>query len=218
MEGMATHRRTENANQGLNLGRGRTRCSWSEGGMRMKKLFLGLATAALLAMGGAATADCTGCEYDLNLNVNGTPFYGNWALVNDRPFVGVEAFSDAVGLPRSHYYQGWSIGEKPSDNIAPLEFLVRAGDKPVETIRFGGVTMIDLYKTAEALDLPVHHNFNTKTIQVGDRYVGHELPGAWYRRLSRTRGWTDADWMQRLMPGSKIELDDDDGVRPLRRL
>lgn len=184
----------------------------------MKKLFLGLATAALLATGGAASADCTGCGYDINLNVNGTPFYGNWAMVNDRPYVGVEAFSDAVGLPRSHYYQGWSVAKTPSENISPLEFMVTAGDKQVETIRFGGVTMIDLYKTAEALDLPVHHNFNNKTIQVGDNYYGHELPGAWYRRMSRTRGWTDADWMERHKPGSRHELDNDDGTRPLRRL
>ena len=88
----------------------------------MKKLIMGLVVGAALATGGAASADCLSCgKYDVKLTVNGNPFYGNWAIVKDRPFVGIEAFSDYVGVPRSHYYKGWSFAKTPAETIEPLE-------------------------------------------------------------------------------------------------
>ncbi len=185
----------------------------------MKKLIMGLVVGAALATGGAASADCLSCgKYDVKLTVNGNPFYGNWAIVKDRPFVGIEAFSDYVGVPRSHYYKGWSFAKTPAETIEPLDHLVTTEGKKVETIRFGGVTMIDLYRAAEALDIPVHHDFRSKTIQVGSGYTGEQMKGKWYRYLNRSRGWTAKDSLTRFNRVDRFEWEPDHGPDKLRRL
>ncbi len=180
---------------------------------------MALVAGAVLATGGAASADCLSCgKYDVKLTVNGNPFYGNWAIVNDRPYVGLEAFSDYVGVPRSHYYKGWSFAKTPSESIDPLEHLVTAEGKKVDTIRFGGVTMIDLYRAAEALSIPVHHNFRNKTIQVGSTYSGSDMKGEKYRYLSRQRGWTAKDDLTRFHRIDRYEWEPGRGRSTLRRL
>ena len=189
----------------------------------MKKLMLGLVAGAILAMGGAASADCgggPGCEgYNIRLTVNGNPYYGKWAIVNDRPYVGIEAFSDYVGVPRSHYYKGWSFAKTPSETIAPLDLQVMTDDKKVDTIRFAGVTMVDLYRAAEALDVPVHHDFRRKIIQVGSTgYTGENMKGARYRRMSRAHGWTQRDWSSQLREGREKEWEPGTGPSRLRRI
>lgn len=157
----------------------------------MKKLIAGVALVLGMALVGPAAADYNPCKgYNVNLNVNGNPFYGKWAIINDRPYVGVEAFAEAVGLPRVHYFKGWSVAEEPADTIDPLRLSVLVGNEQVDTLRFGGVTMVDLYHAASALDLPIHHNFTNKTIQIGSRYQGEMHKGEWYRRTSRARHWT----------------------------
>lgn len=185
----------------------------------MKKLMMALVTGAVLAMGGAATADCLSCgKYDVKLTVNGNPFYGKWAIVNDRPYVGIEAFSDYVGVPRSHYYKGWSFAKTPSETIEPLEHLVTAEGKKVDTIRFAGVTMIDLYRAAEALNIPVHHDFGRKIIQVGSGYTGETTKGKVYRHLSRQRGWTSQDALSRFHRIDRFEWEPGRGRNTLRRI
>lgn len=183
---------------------------------------LGLLAGVFLATSGAATAkDCSGgtCgSYDTRLTVNGQPFYGAWTIIKDRPYVGIEAFSDYLGVPRSHYYKGWSLAHNPSAQIAPLDLKVMTEDKPVDTIRFAGVTMIDLYKAAEALNLPVHHNFQRRIIQVGNGYTGEDMPGRWYRYLSRTKGWMDADWLETLTKSQPYQWEQDHGGQRLRDL
>ena len=63
--------------------------------------------------------------------------------------------------------------------------------------------MVDLYAVANALDLPVHHNFRTKTIQVGSDYTGEEMKGKWYRYMARKRGWRIHDDVNRFHPKYK---------------
>ena len=171
----------------------------------MRKMIAGLAAGLVLSMGGAASADWDyplDGGYDVNLSVNGVPFFGKWALVNDKPYVGIEAFSDAINLPRKHYYKSWNLAEGAEEVGDPLVLMSTAEELEVDTIRFGGVTMVDLYSVAAALDLPVHHNFRNKTIQVGSPYVGYEIPGRWYRYLSRQRGWRMWDDLERVRPGT----------------
>ena len=189
----------------------------------MKKLLMGLVAGVTLAMGGAASADCGGPNcggYDLRLSVNGNPYYGKWAIVNERPYVGIEAFSDYMGVPRSHYYKGWSFAKTPSETIAPLDLQVMAEKEKVDTIRFGGVTMVDLEQTAKALGVPMHRNLGQKIFQVGHTgYTGEQMKGRWYRHLSRTRGWTDTDWMETLHKRhDRFEWEPDHGPDTLRRL
>ena len=172
----------------------------------MRKMIAGLAAGIVLAMGGAASADFnypTDGGYDVNLNVNGNPFYGKWAIVDDRPYVGIEAFSDALGIPRKHYYKSWNVAEGAEDAGDPLVLMSTAEGLEVDTIRFGGVTMVDLYSATAALGIPVHHNFTNKTIQVGSRYVGHEMPGAWYRYMARHRGWRQQNDFSRFRWGAE---------------
>lgn len=163
----------------------------------MRKMIAGLAAGLCLAVGGVASADCMNCDdYDVNLNVNGNPFYGKWAIVDDRPYVGIEALSDALNLPRKHNYKAWNMDRKGMSGGDPLTLMTQTKNGKVDTIRFAGVTMVDLYQVAANLRMPVHHNFNNKTIQVGKNYNGEIMKGKWYRYLSRARGWnleTDLD-------------------------
>lgn len=185
----------------------------------MKKTMLALMVGAMLAAGGAAQAECVGCEgYNLRLTVNGNPYFGKWAMVNDRPYIGVEAFSDYLGIPRSHYYKGWSVAKTPSENIAPLDLAVMAENEKVDTIRFGGVTMVDLNQAAAALGLAVHRDLDKKVIQVGTGYRGEEMKGKWYRHLSRARGWTDQEMTDRLCKKRRQQFESDQGPDQLRRL
>jgi hypothetical protein len=174
----------------------------------MRKMIAGLAAGVVLALGGVASADFdypTDGGYVLNLNVNGNPFYGKWAMVDDRPFVGIEALSDALNLPRKHYYKSWHVAEEAEETGDPLVLMATAEELEVDAIRFGGVTMVDLYSVAAALGMPVHHNFRNKTIQLGSEYTGHEIPGAWYRYLSRNRGWRANDDFERIFPNGSRE-------------
>jgi hypothetical protein len=187
----------------------------------MKKLMMGLVAGAVLALGGAAGADCMGCEgYDVRLTVNGNPYYGKWAIVNDRPYVGIEAFSDYIGVPRAHYYKGWSFAKTPSETIAPLDLQVFTEQEKVDTIRFAGVTMVDLNQAAQALGVPVHRDFRRKIIQVGHTgYTGEQMKGQWYRHLNRSRGWTDQDWLERFSKRwDRREWEPDHGPKKLRQL
>lgn len=164
----------------------------------MRKMIAGMAAAVCFAMGGAASADCVNCpEYDLNVSVNGVPFYGKWALVDDRPFVGIEALSDALKMPRKHYYKSWHVAEGAKEMGDPLMLMSTAEADKVKTIRFAGVTMVDLYGVAAALDMPVHHNFQTKTFQLGSDYTGSHMKGDWYRYMARKRGWMLHDDFER---------------------
>lgn len=187
----------------------------------MKKLVMGLVAGAIMAMGGAASADCVGCEgYDVRLWVNGNPYYGKWAIVNDRPYVGIEAFSDYIGVPRAHYYKGWSFAKTPSESISPLDLQVMTEQEKVDTIRFAGVTMVDLNQAADALGVPVHRDLRQKIIQVGHTgYTGEQMKGRWYRHMSRARGWTDTDWLETLSKRhERFEWEPDRGPDTLRRL
>lgn len=157
----------------------------------MKKYIAGLVVGVVLAMGGGAAADCVNCQdYDVKLSINGNPYFGKWAIVDDKAYVAVEAFADALDMNRRHYYKGWSIAKEPSKNIDPLELATLARERKVNTIRFGGVAMVELFGAANALGLDIHHNFANSTIQIGDNYKGEMNKGRVYRYLSRARGWT----------------------------
>ena len=156
----------------------------------MKKMIAGLAASAVLFLGGMASAECFGChESNVNININGAPFLGRAAMIDERPFVSFESLSNALNLPRKHNYKAWNLDRGGLSAGNPLTHLVRTRNKALKTVRFGGVTMVDLYEVASSLDMQVHHNFNTKTIQIGKNYTGENTKGAVYRHLSRARGW-----------------------------
>ena len=168
----------------------------------MRKMIAGLAAGVMLALGGTASADLVSgpADYDVHVSVNGNPFYGKWAIVDDRPYLGVEALSEILKLPRKHYYKAWNVAENAKEAGDPLMLMTTAEGSKVKTIRFAGVTMVDLYEVAYALDLPVHHNFRNKTIPVGDEYTGEYMKGAWYRYMARKRGWRIHDDTNRFHP------------------
>ena len=66
----------------------------------------------------------------------------------------------------------------------------------------------------------MHRDFRQKIIQVGHTgYTGEQMKGQWYRQLSRSRGWTDIDWMETLHKRhDRFEWEPDHGPGTLRRL
>lgn len=118
---------------------------------------------------------------DLSVEVNGKPFYGKWAMIDERPYVGVEAFGQALGLPRIHNAKDWQLAESASGTSNPLDLVVRGPKGKLPTVRQGGVTMVDLIAASEALGLPFHYNTYARTFQVGSPYYGEQMRGAWTR-------------------------------------
>lgn len=125
---------------------------------------------------------------DLSVSVNGQPFYGKWAMVDERPYVGVEAFASALGLPRIHNAKDWQLADKASGTSNPLDLVVRGPKGKLPTVRQGGVTMVDLRAAADALGLPFHYNTFARTFQVGSPYYGEAMKGAWYRWYNQRYG------------------------------
>ena len=178
----------------------------------MRKMIAGLAAGVLLALGGVANADCVGCdEYDVKVSVNGNSFDGKWTIVDDRPYVGLESLSNILLMPRTKDFLAHNLGG--TEGLNPLEFGARAGGQKLNTIRFAGVTMVDLYEVASALDLPVHHNFRNKTIQIGSNYTGEEMKGKWYRYFSRVRGYRLHDDIDRVEIRKKLVDNNGDAYR-----
>lgn len=44
--------------------------------------------------------------------------------------------------------------------------------------------MVDLRSAADALDIPFHYDFGSRTYQLGNPYEGEWMVGAWYRFFS----------------------------------
>ncbi len=126
---------------------------------------------------------------DATINVNGIEFQGKWAIIGERPYVGVESFGKALGLPRIHNAKGWQLAEKPMGTLNPLELVVKGPRSKLPTVRHAGVTMVDLLAASDALGLETHHNFYSRTWQIGTPYKGEFLKGAYYRWLAHANNW-----------------------------
>jgi hypothetical protein len=148
----------------------------------VKRVVVLLLAAAVLSMVAAAPAGASLQHPDITITINGVPYHGLWSYVGDRPYVGVESFGKALGLPRQHNVLGWCLNtnDKPCD-ISPFQLAVEANGKKIPTVRFGGATMVDLRAALSALKIPFHYNFQARQYSVGNPYYGEAMKGAYMR-------------------------------------
>lgn len=162
----------------------------------MKKwVLLGAAAAALIGATAAPSQADSGnmiMRSPVTIKVEGVTFEGVWAMVGERPYVGVESFGNAMGYPRVHNVKGYALnppGTPRSTSVNPLVLAVEANGKQVPTTRFAGATMCDLQSTCKALDIPYHYDFSTRTFEVDSPYRGEIMKGALYRWWALHYGW-----------------------------
>lgn len=158
----------------------------------MRRLVM-MVVGAALALSLVSPAMARQANKDATIQVNGTNFEGKWAIIGERPYVGVESFAKALGLPRIHNVKDWQLAQSPSGPVNPLELVVRGPKSKLPTVRHAGATMVDLKAACADLDIPLHYNFYSRVWQVGSPYKGEFLKGAWYRWLSNSHRWYQVD-------------------------
>ena len=149
----------------------------------MKRTVL-LLVSCLLVLGAlVAPAQARVMNDDVKVVINGVPYQGEWAWIGDRPFVGIESFGKALGYPRQHHVLGWCLN--PTANagcdVSPFELAVKAKGSAIQTVRFGGNTMVDLRQALEVLQIPFHYRFYDRALAIGNPYYGETMKGAWHR-------------------------------------
>ena len=118
------------------------------------------------------------------IRINGQEYHGRWAYVGERPYVNVESFGKALGVPRRHNVKNWYIGEKGAPAGSPFQMLVESGKFKLPTARFGGATYVDLQAACQALGIPFHRDYDGEYLEIGDAYQGEYMIGAWQRWLN----------------------------------
>lgn len=117
------------------------------------------------------------------IRVDGRLYEGTWAYIGDRPYVNVESFGKALGVPRRHNVKNWYLGSEGNPKGSPFQLAVESGNKKIPSIRYGGATYVDMMAACKAMDIPVHIMPHTKMYQVGSPYAGEYMIGAWQRWL-----------------------------------
>lgn len=153
--------------------------------VQMKKWALGLLV--LAATAGAAAPSFAEYSSDRadsqEIRLNGKVFHGNWAFIDDRVYVSVDAFARQMGLPHNHNALNWQLSEGGKGN--PYSLGVDVSNSKVPTVRFAGTTMVDLQKACAALKVPYHHDFDSGTYEAGTPFVHSYAKGSYYRQQMR---------------------------------
>lgn len=118
------------------------------------------------------------------IRINGREYQGTWAMIGERPYVNVESFGMALGLPRRHNVKNWNLGTTSTPKGSPFQMLVEGGTVKLPTTRFGGATYVDLQAACQALGIPFHRDYDGEFLEVGDAYQGEYMRGAWERWLN----------------------------------
>ncbi|MEW6278770.1 MAG: hypothetical protein AB1758_09125 [Candidatus Eremiobacterota bacterium] len=162
----------------------------------MKKWLLLAAAAVTLAGATASPSQADSGNMimrdPVTIKVEGVTYEGVWAMIGERPYVGVESFGKALGYPRHHNAKGWCLNPpdgKHRDPTNPFVLAVEAAGKRVPTARFAGATMVDLRSACEALDIPFHYDFHCRIFEVGSPYEGEIMKGALYRWHANHYDW-----------------------------
>ena len=151
----------------------------------MKKWALGLLVLATTV----GTAAPSFAEYSSDradgqeIRLNGKVYQGNWAFIDDRIYVSVDAFARQMGLPHNHNALNWQLSEGGKGN--PYSLGVDVSNSKVPTVRFAGTTMVDLRKACSALKIAFHHDFTSGTYDVGTPYANSYAKGSYYRKQMR---------------------------------
>lgn len=139
-------------------------------------------------VGAALFASLTGTSsagwlerYNREIRVDGRPFEGRWALIDGRPWVNVESFGKALGLPRRHNVKNWYLSSQGNPKGSPFQLQVESLNGKLPTTRFGGGTFVDMQAACQAMKIPVHIDATDGVYEVGDAYRGEYMNGAWSR-------------------------------------
>ncbi len=125
----------------------------------------------------------------VTIKIDGINYEGTWAFIGDRPYVNVESFGKALGLPRVHNVKNWYLGEDGKPKGSPFQLAVETAKGTLPTTRFAGATMVELPAALRALGIPYHYDTKARTFEVGDPYQGEYMIGAWYRWYSNRNNW-----------------------------
>lgn len=126
---------------------------------------------------------------DVTIRIDGINYEGTWAFVGSKPYVNVESFGKALGLPRVHNVKNWYLGRDGKPKGSPFQLAVESAKGTLPTLRFGGATMVELPAALKALGIQYHYDTMARTFEVGEPYHGQYMIGAWYRWYANTRSW-----------------------------
>ncbi len=140
-------------------------------------------TALFLALSGSSWAGWLE-NHEQQIRIDGTVFEGRWAYIGDRPYVNVESFGKALGLPRRHNVKNWYLSSQGAPKGSPFQMQVESVTGKLPTVRNGGATFVDLEAACKAMQIPFHYDFYDMVYEVGDAYKGQYMIGAWQRWLN----------------------------------
>ena len=118
------------------------------------------------------------------IRIDGKVFEGKWAMIGDRPYVNVESFGKALGLPRRHNVKNWYLSSQGNPKGSPFQLQVESVNTKLPTTRFGGATFVDMRSACKAMDIPVHFDTRGHYFEIGEAYAGQYMIGAWQRWLN----------------------------------
>jgi hypothetical protein len=150
-----------------------------------------IGTALFASLSGSSAADWIGKENSDSLffanrngcqiRIDGKNYEGRWAIIGDRPYVNVESFGKALGLPRRHNVKNWYLSSQGNPKGSPFQMQVESVKGKLPTTRFGGGTFVDLAAACKAMDIPLHWDTRGRVFEVGEAYEGQYMIGAWKR-------------------------------------
>lgn len=118
---------------------------------------------------------------DAEIRIDGRIYEGRWQMIGDRPWVNVESFGKALGLPRRHNVKNWYLSSQGNPKGSPFQMQVESLGGKLPTTRFGGATFVDLQSACKAMNIPVHIDTRGHVWEVGKAYQGAYMVGAWAR-------------------------------------
>lgn len=151
----------------------------------MKRLNYSVLTGAALFLAMSGTSWAGWLEpHEQQIRIDGIIYEGRWAYIGDRPYVNVESFGKALGLPRRHNVKNWYLSSQGSPKGSPFQMQVESCTGKLPTVRNGGATFVDLQSACQAMEIPFHYDFYNKYYEIGDAYHGQYMIGAWQRWIN----------------------------------
>ena len=105
-------------------------------------------------------------------------------MIGDRPYVNVESFGKALGLPRRHNVKNWYLSSQGAPKGSPFQMQVESVKGKLPTTRVGGGTFVELQAACSAMEIPLHWDTRSQVFEVGEAYAGQYMIGAWQRWMN----------------------------------
>ena len=159
----------------------------------MKKFATAILIGATLMAAAISPSQAAVTRPNSMIRVNGRIFEGGWALIGDRPYVNVDSFAKAVGLPHQHNAKYWYLAKEGTGKGSPYQLQVESGSTKIPTVRYAGATMVDLQSACTALKIPYHRDYDGY-FEVGN-YRENYMKGSHYRAEGNRNSRYNGSWM-----------------------